>query len=124
MGLVRRVRDLERSPRDPNGPGTPQRSSMPSILAAAAVGMLAVASVFAAPAGWEADRRLTRSSAESTTSINFARSVAVDERGRVHVVWIDHRDGNPEALNSGGGDDFTADGSYDGTRITPDPEGR
>lgn len=36
---------------------------------------------------WEPERRLTRTAAESRTSINFARSVAADDRGGVHVVW-------------------------------------
>lgn len=46
--------------------------------------------------GWEADRRLTWSDGHSETSINFARSVAADDRGRVHVTWADERDGNRE----------------------------
>jgi Tol biopolymer transport system component len=45
---------------------------------------------------WESDRRLTRSTAGSETSINFARSVAADDRGRVHVAWVEQQDGNPE----------------------------
>ena len=43
--------------------------------------------------GWEPDRRLTRGAAASETSINFARSVAADERGRVHVTWLEQKDG-------------------------------
>ncbi|HYN23292.1 MAG TPA: sialidase family protein, partial [Thermoanaerobaculia bacterium] len=46
--------------------------------------------------GWEPDRRLTRNGAASQTSINFARSIAADERGRVHAAWADERDGNRE----------------------------
>lgn len=45
---------------------------------------------------WEPDRRLTRTQAVSETSINFARSIAADEAGRVHLAWRDERDGNPE----------------------------
>lgn len=36
--------------------------------------------------GWEPDRRLTHDGATSDTSINFARTVAADERERVHVA--------------------------------------
>ncbi len=46
--------------------------------------------------GWEPDRRLTRNAAGSETSINFARSVAADERGFVHVAWVEQQDGNQE----------------------------
>ena len=45
---------------------------------------------------WEPDRRLTRTQAASETSINFARSIAADETGRVHLAWRDEQDGNPE----------------------------
>ncbi len=45
---------------------------------------------------WEPDRRLTRTEAVSQTSINFARSLAADEAGRVHLAWRDEQDGNPE----------------------------
>jgi len=38
---------------------------------------------------WEPERRLTRDIAESRTSINFARAIAADDRGGVHVVWRD-----------------------------------
>ena len=48
------------------------------------------------PMVWEPDRRLTRTQAASETSINFARSIAADETGRVHLVWRDEQDGNPE----------------------------
>lgn len=48
------------------------------------------------PAVWESDRRLTRTQAASRTSINFARSIAADAAGRVHLVWQDEQDGNPE----------------------------
>lgn len=37
--------------------------------------------------GWQPERRLTRTPGESRTSINFARSIAADEAGRVHLVW-------------------------------------
>lgn len=45
---------------------------------------------------WTFDRRLTADPAESGLSFNFARSIAADETGALHVVWIDNRDGNPE----------------------------
>ncbi|MDQ5871184.1 MAG: exo-alpha-sialidase, partial [Acidobacteriota bacterium] len=56
----------------------------------------ALAAASLAAQGWEPDRRLTRNDAASQTSINFARSIAADERGRVHVAWADERDGNRE----------------------------
>ncbi len=52
--------------------------------------------VFRQNGGWEPDRRLTRTQATSQTSINFARSIAADEAGRVHLVWRDEQDGNTE----------------------------
>ncbi len=52
--------------------------------------------VFHQNGGWEPDRRLTRTQAASQTSINFARSIAADEAGRVHLAWRDEQDGNPE----------------------------
>ena len=55
----------------------------------AAIAILISVPALAAIPGWEEDRRLTRSGASSTTSINFARSVATDEAGRVHVVWVE-----------------------------------
>ncbi len=45
---------------------------------------------------WEPDRRLTRARAASQTSINFARSLAADEAGRVHLVWRAEQDGSSE----------------------------
>lgn len=45
---------------------------------------------------WMPDRRLTVDSADSQLSYNFARSIAADEAGRVHVVWYDKRDGNSQ----------------------------
>ncbi len=73
------------------------------VLLALACGTLALAqtpaipgSEAAAEAKWEADRRLTRNPAQAVTSINFARSVAADNRGRVHLVWVDVRDRNEE----------------------------
>lgn len=47
-------------------------------------------------AAWEPERRLTRQGAVSQTTLNFARSVAADARGRVHLMWTDERDGNRE----------------------------
>ncbi len=48
------------------------------------------------PVGWEPDRRLSRSEAASQTSINFARSIAADAAGRVHLVWKEAVGGNTE----------------------------
>jgi Tol biopolymer transport system component len=45
---------------------------------------------------WEADRRLTRTQAASQTSINFARSIAADGAGRVHLAWREGQDENSE----------------------------
>lgn len=45
---------------------------------------------------WMPDRRLTVNAANSQLSYNFARSIAADEAGRVHVVWYDKRDGNSQ----------------------------
>ncbi len=42
------------------------------------------------------DRRLTFDPATSQLSFNFAWSVAVDDRGGVHVVWYDSRDGSTQ----------------------------
>lgn len=48
-------------------------------------------------ARWGPDRPLTRDSGVShQLSFNFAWSVAADAFGRVHVVWYDDRDGNPQ----------------------------
>lgn len=44
---------------------------------------------------WEPARRLTRSAGESLTSINFARSIAADARGGVHVVWREQATDGP-----------------------------
>lgn len=65
---------------------------------------LLLAALAPAPAGgdagsalrWEPERRLTVEPAPSRLSYNFARSIAVDERGRVHAVWYDSRDGRPQ----------------------------
>jgi hypothetical protein len=54
--------------------------------------------VAADPEGWDPERRLTRSAAASTTSINFARSVALDEAGRVHIAWVEQGPGSAELL--------------------------
>ncbi len=45
---------------------------------------------------WESDQRLTRSETASQTSINFARSIAADGVGRVHLVWREDQDGSSE----------------------------
>ncbi|MBS1788499.1 MAG: exo-alpha-sialidase [Acidobacteria bacterium] len=45
---------------------------------------------------WSPDVRLTSDKADSLLSFNFARSIAADDAGRVHVVWYDKRDGNSQ----------------------------
>src|SRR5262245_49715396 len=42
---------------------------------------------------WEADVRLTNDAADSLTTYNFARGVALTADGAVHVAWYDTRDG-------------------------------
>jgi len=64
------------------------------ILALSAEG-LQVASSQTGPMLWEPDRRLTRTQGESRTSINFARSIAADEAGRVHIVWREQATDGP-----------------------------
>ena len=59
------------------------------------------------PAGWGPDVRLTADPGESRLSYNFARSIAADGAGGVHVVWYDTRDGLPQIYykrSAGGGD--------------------
>ncbi len=68
---------------------------------------------------WEPDRRLTRNDAASETSINFARSVAADKRGRVHAAWVDERDGNREIYYQRSIDGGLSWGPS--TRLTVDP---
>jgi hypothetical protein len=43
----------------------------------------------AAPEGWEGERRLTADAGASRLAINFARAIAADAAGGVHVVWYD-----------------------------------
>ncbi len=45
---------------------------------------------------WERDRRLTYDFAVSQLSYHFTKSIAADSAGRVHVVWYDTRDGDPQ----------------------------
>jgi len=47
------------------------------------------------PQRWEPERRLTRTATDSRTSINFARSVAADAHGGVHVVWREQAEDGP-----------------------------
>ncbi|MBS4053224.1 MAG: exo-alpha-sialidase [Thermaerobacter sp.] len=44
---------------------------------------------------WEAERNLTTDAGQSHLSVNFARSMAIDKYGGVHVVWFDNRHGEP-----------------------------
>jgi hypothetical protein len=47
---------------------------------------------------WKQDQRLTHSEGASLLSFNFARSVAVDDGGGVHVVWYDDRSRAPRVF--------------------------
>ena len=63
----------------------------------AALGItVSLLAAFPVHAQWQPVQRLTRNGAVSQTSINFARSIAADSAGRVHIVWVDERDGNRE----------------------------
>ena len=62
----------------------------------AATLVLTSVSVAGAADAWEQARRLTRTTAASTTSINFARSVAADAAGSVHVAWVEQGTGPAE----------------------------
>lgn len=71
---------------------------------------------------WTPDRRLTFDGAESQLSFNFARSIAADEAGRVHVVWYDKRDGSSQVYykrSADGGETWGAD-----VRLSQDPAWR
>ncbi|MGH8248791.1 MAG: sialidase family protein, partial [Gammaproteobacteria bacterium] len=46
--------------------------------------------------GWAAEKQLTSAPGASKLSYNFARSIAADGQGRVHVVWYSARDGNEQ----------------------------
>jgi hypothetical protein len=46
-------------------------------------------SAAAAPPGWQGERRLTADPGASQLAINFARAVAAEPGGSVHVVWFD-----------------------------------
>lgn len=66
---------------------------------------------------WEAERNLTTDAGQSHLSINFARSMAVDQYGGVHVVWFDNRHGEHrvyyrQSLN--GGTDWEAERQLSG----------
>ena len=68
---------------------------------------------------WTPDRRLTVDVADSQLSYNFARSIAADDAGRVHVVWYDKRDGNSQIYykrSTDGGDTWEPD-----VRLSYDP---
>jgi hypothetical protein len=64
--------------------------------AALLVGALALLAAGAWAGAWESDRRLTFGPGQSLTSYNFARSVAAEPDGRVHVVWYDDRGGSSQ----------------------------
>lgn len=71
---------------------------------------------------WSPDVRLTSDKADSLLSFNFARSIASDDAGRVHVVWYDKRDGNSQIYykrSTGGGENWEPD-----VRLSQDPAWR
>jgi len=45
---------------------------------------------------WEPERRLTADPGDSLITFNFARSIAADESGGIHIVWYATRDGSPQ----------------------------
>lgn len=68
------------------------------------------------------DQRLTFDPAASQLSYNFAWSIAADDRGGVHVVWFDTRDGSSQIYykrSPDGGSTWGPD-----TRLSADPAGR
>ena len=71
------------------------------------------------PPAWSPDQRLTRNDATTQTSVNFARNAAADAAGRVHLVWFDERDGNPEIYAKRSGDGGVSWGPP--VRLTEDP---
>jgi hypothetical protein len=48
------------------------------------------------PAAWSRDVRLTHDAGGSMTGYSHSRTVAVDDEGKVHVVWYDDRSGHYE----------------------------
>lgn len=71
---------------------------------------------------WTTDQRLTFNPADSLLSINLARNIAADDAGRVHLVWFDKRDGNPQVYykrSPNGGQSWEPD-----VRLSQDPAWR
>lgn len=78
-------------------------SARRSLLAAAAGALILWSCVIApsaaaAPPGWEGERRLTADPGASRLPFNFARAIAADKSGAVHVVWFDQKDGSSSVL--------------------------
>lgn len=48
---------------------------------------------FRPPPEWTTDRQLTAGPGGPGLSFNFARTIAADQQGGVHVVWFDTRNG-------------------------------
>lgn len=48
---------------------------------------------FQSQAQWTVDQRLTAGPGERGLSFNFARTIAADQEGAVHIVWFDTRNG-------------------------------
>jgi len=57
------------------------------------LGLSASAGGFQSPPEWTPDLRLTGGPGEPGLSFNFARTIAADQGGAVHVVWFDSRNG-------------------------------
>src|SRR5262245_12312312 len=73
---------------------------------------------FPSPARSGPDQRLTNDPGASLLSYNFARSIAADDAGRVHVVWYDNRSGQSQIYYK-----RSADGGFTwepDLRLTPD----
>lgn len=63
----------------------------PSLLAAALAAALLAVNVVALAAGadgWQPHRKLSAGAGEASLAINFARAIAADDAGNVHVVWF------------------------------------
>jgi hypothetical protein len=61
------------------------------MILACPLGLSASGGGFQSPPEWTADRRLTAGPGEPGLSLNFARTIAADPEGMVHVVWFDTR---------------------------------
>lgn len=88
----------------------------------AGLGQIQISGNVPARSRWTTDQRLTFNPADSLLSTNFARGIAADDRGRVHVVWYDKRDGNSQVYykrSTNGGESWEPD-----VRLSQDPAWR